>query len=83
MNSKVTLVIATDIIVNGRFARIEELHRSDCADLLKKKNSKDYRFASFIESDSIEASRAEYDEDMEELGYYFDDEVKVLPCAHK
>jgi hypothetical protein len=84
MNKELTLIIATDIVVDGRYARIEELHRSTCADLVKKKNSKAYKMASFTEFSTIEEARAWYNEDdcdTDELGWQFDEEVNVLPCT--
>lgn len=84
MNKELTLIIATDIVVDGRFARIEELHRTTCADLIKKKSSKAYKMASFTEFATIEEARAWYDEDdfdEEEMSWQFDEEVNVLPCT--
>jgi hypothetical protein len=84
MTKELTLIIATDIVVDGRFTRIEELHRSTCADLLKKKNSKEYKYAGYTEFASIEEARAWYNEDdfdEEEMSWEFDEEVNVLPCT--
>jgi hypothetical protein len=77
-----TLVIAEGIVINNRYNRIEEVHAIDCMDLIKKRNSKEYKFGEFIDFDSLEAARTWYD-DEDELGYTFDDEVKVLPCSKK
>jgi hypothetical protein len=79
--ANLTLVIG-DIVKNNRFEHIEVLHSTDCRDLVKLKSGINRNNVSCLEYNTIEEARSEYEIDVEEMGYYFDAEVKILPCVH-
>lgn len=84
-NTNTLTLIIGDVVKNGIGTRVEELHHCDCADL--KKTIKDSYFVRSFGTvehfDSIESAREWYNDDPDELGWLFDDEVKVLPCVSK
>lgn len=77
--SNLTLVTG-DIIKNNRYERIEVLHSTECRDLAKLKTGPNRRNVEFTEYATIEDARTEYDSD--DLGWEFDEEVRILPCVH-
>lgn len=80
--SNVTLVVG-DTVQNGKLVRIDELHSETCRDLTRRRNEKGpHTSLDFTTFASIDEARAEYDIDAEDMGWWFDDEVKVLPCVH-
>jgi hypothetical protein len=84
-NTYLTLIIGDDV-KNGIGTRIEELHHCECSDLKKTIKADSYftrSFGSVEHFDSIESAREWYNDDPDELGWLFDDEVKILPCVYK
>lgn len=75
---------ATHVLIigdNELGKRIEELHSATCADVAKKIKTlrADTDVTYFF---SIDAAREWYNEDEDDLGWLFDDEVRILPCSH-
>lgn len=75
---------ATHVLIigdNETGKRFEELHSAGCADVAKKvKASLSGTDVTYFSS--IEDAREYYNEDADDLGYLFEEEVRILPCAH-
>lgn len=75
---------ATHVLIIGdnEFGkRIEELHSATCADVPKKvKASRSGVDVTYFFG--IDAAREWYNEDEDEMGFVFDEEVRILPCSH-
>lgn len=79
--SKVVLVIGTNVVKNT-YNEVRELHSATCRDLTRLRNDSYLKnYGEFNEFETIADARADYDVDSEEMGWYFDEDVKVLPCA--
>ena len=72
------------ILAETSKGRIDEVHRRGCNDVFKKvEDSIRYGGATFVQAETVEQLREWYDVDADEMGWYFEDCVRVLPCAHK
>lgn len=72
------------ILAETSKGRVDEVHRRGCNDVFKKvEDSIRYGGATFVQAESIDQLREWYDVDAEEMGWYFDDTVRVFPCSHK
>lgn len=81
MNTNTTATHVLIIADNEIGHRIEELHSATCADVAKKvKASRSGADVTYF--NSIESAREWYNEDEDEMGFVFDEEVRILPCSH-
>lgn len=80
--SKVVFMVGDVISDSGSVVRVEEVHAVGCG-AAEKRIKSFYGGFNFEVYESVAAAEADYNEDIDELGWVFADEVKVHACAKK